>query len=143
MNSNWAKWIKQSLCKHFNDNKGTLTFNFEGDDDAVTVMRNHFELRIDGPDVNTAPGAEKFTFAVNCLVSTAKDMRNVFKHEENVGIVLACFATGMSIYNDSNTVIDCLRREDDITVVDYGYIKEGVGLKQSTIEAQYSAYLKG
>ena len=143
MNSNWSKWIKLSLCRHFEANKGTLTFNFEGDDDAVTVLQNHFELRIDGPDVNTSPGVSKLTFAVNCLVSTAKDVNKVFKHEENVGIVLACFATGMPIYSDLTTVIECLRREDDVTVVDYGYIKEGISLKQTTIEAQYSTYLRG
>lgn len=140
MNSNWTPWCKLSICKHFRTNRGTLEFIFEGDTDAIPG-KDCFEIRIDGPDIKQST-EYTFSFAVNCLLSTVRDIKDVFKHERNLGYLQSIFPTGIPIYDNVGTVIECLRRNDDIVTVDYGYIKEGLQVKQSTVEAVYTAILR-
>lgn len=140
MNENWPKWIKLSLTRYFESNKGNLGFIFEGDTEPVDENVSRFELRIDGPDIEEYTKSEfELTLIVNCLVCTIDNPSEIFKHEENVGYVQSKFPHAFTIFDTSGTNIGCLNLDSRLAVTDFGKKKQGYNAKFSTIEAQYRA----
>lgn len=142
LNQNWQRWIFASLCKHFDNNKQTLSLFIEGQ--HRNIEGDFAELRILGP--NFTEVSKKYwyiTVTVNILIQTVINETDFHKQSKDIGIISAAF-TNVDVYKYGydDTLLGCLELLDAITVNNFGQIDPAVKLLQATVEGTYQMDLK-
>lgn len=154
----WLPWIHASICKHFDDNKGSLTLRIEGEEAPETRSeQSYFELRVDGPTlILVSKSYWKVKIEVNVLVTTVMDDENLYLHQETIGKVVDMFEDVLRIYkygkstdpNNDSSLFVCLnidydrhaRGGDALIVSNFGQIDKTTRIQQASVEAHYVGY---
>lgn len=139
MNANWPQWIKASVAKQFNDNRGGITLFVEGQKRPATEDRERFELRLNGPDYKqTGPSAYTLDTVVNLLITSVSNETNIYRMDALKGIILAAFSSSIPVYKygDDDTLLGCLQLKSQIDIRDLGL--RDTTLRQVSISAFYS-----
>jgi hypothetical protein len=139
MNTNWPKWIKASIAKHFDSNRGGITLFVEGQKRPATESTERFELRVDGPDVNqTGPVYYTLDTVVNILITSVSNETNIYRMDALKGIILNAFTSSIPIYKygGDSTLLGCLQLKSQIDTRDLGL--RDTTLRQVSISAFYS-----
>jgi len=148
-NVNWPRWVFASVCKHFDDNKSSLTLFIEGQHRKTRTLKDFAELRVDGPYLTeVSKGVWKLFIEVNVLLQSAMDDTSFHRIHTNAGIIVAAF-TGIPVYkygdgvDDDKSLLGCLqivsdaRGKERIQVSHFGRIDTGTPLMQATVEGHY------
>lgn len=157
MNSNWARWIFASISKHFDDGKGSYDMYIEGQHRNTRVLKDFFELRIDGPNIcEVSKNYYEIIMEVNCLVSSHMDDTDYHRIHRTTGYVAALY-TDIPVYkygtgpDDDQSFLGCLvlindifgRKGNRLVISNFGIVEPGSDLLQSTIEGHYRMCLNG
>lgn len=154
MNVNWARWIKTSIVKYFDTNKGSYTLFVEGADRHTQDLQTWVEVRTDGPYIReVSKNYYKLTVEVNLLLSSIVN-ENIYTQDALCGYFQSLFTCipvfryGPSddIANDNVqfgelVLFDHMR--ESIKLNHFGIIRPDTNLIQSTVEGHYLMWLEG
>jgi len=140
-NSKWPRWVKASIYKHFDTNKGSLDLFVEGQERPD--IQEWAELRLNGPIFEEASkDVWSIVVDINVLIGTnlAKD---IYLQDKAIGIVSSIFVTNLPVYEygDSGNQFGCLILVDHIKTIQYGQINPDTKLLYATVEGQYRILL--
>ena len=154
-NQNWARWIFASVCKHFDDRKGTYPLYIEGQLRDIETPTDFFELRMDGPwAIQDDATTWKMLCTVDMLVQSNMDDQNFHKIHSMVGMLSSCFTT-IHVYRygngtgDDGTLVGCLRLDTSsrnrkrLKISHFGQIRPSMRLMQASVEGEYIGYFEG
>ena len=155
INQHWGRWIFSSICKHVDDNKGTLALFIEGQERDSTVDKDHMELRIDGPYfTEQSKHYWKLVVEVNILVQGVIDDSDFHKMQKYAGKAAYILSMPIDIkkygsgVEDDDSSIGCLQRIDDmldrerLVISHFGKVEPASAIEQSTVEAHYEMFLE-
>ena len=153
-NSNWPKWLKASIYKHFDARKGTYTLSFEGQlPKATSGLEAWAELRVDGPYCQEiSKDYWELYVEVNALISAHKSPDNLYAFDEMIGQFLSAFTSSIDVLKYGNGVGDneaqlgCLAMlvgtRQQLQVSQFGQIEADSDLQQAVVEAHYQMHLE-
>lgn len=159
----WARWIKASVAKHFDDKRQGVRLLVEGehreiDEDHVGDI---FELRMDGPNIKQFGVKYQFYLdaEINLLVGSSVRENDAYHFDKLRGIGVAIFTTCIPVYRygnnkdiddvaydpviDTGTLLGNLMIKHDsagrnwIEDHPFGQIRPDVAIQQATIEGHY------
>jgi hypothetical protein len=79
-NSNWERWCKVSIVKHFDNGKGDSNCFVEGFTRDTDSLKDYFEVRFDGPDWReTSKNKWHGVIEVNVLVVAKVDLEDTYR----------------------------------------------------------------
>lgn len=146
----WQRWIKASINKHFEDNKGPLPLYFEGDERTLQDDAEFYELRVTGPMLLQYQKGEFFAdVQINVLVQAHPDDRDLYTIDNAIGYAARAFTNAICVYKFGNDhefdepteLLGALKLQRDVdeevAVNQFGIIKEDTRLTQATIEGHY------
>lgn len=154
MNQHWARWIKTSIVKHFDDNRGSYTLFVEGADRNTESLQSWVEIRTDGPFIReVSHNYYKLTVEVNLLLSSVPN-ENIYTQDALCGYfqkLFTCipvFRYGPSSDVDNDNVqfgelnlYDHMR--EAVKLNHFGIVRPDTKLIQSTLEGHYLMWLEG
>lgn len=143
----WPRWIKSSIAKHFDDNKGARLLFIEGEERKTNVAE-WLELRIDGPYTKEiARDIFDITFEVNILIQVNAN-RDLYAVDRAIGDVMVMFAESILVkaYADGEASLGCLslyKGDFDMALVthQFGQVEPKTRLLQATVEGRYRIIL--
>lgn len=150
---NWAKWIFASICKYFEDNKGTLNLFIEGRDyDSVAEADKKVELRVDGPNiVEQSRGYFRFDVEINTICTIIRDDSDTYKIQRLTSFVSSLFKD-INVFRyggepqDDESFVGCLILKQDssekVEISYFGQVEPRTRVMQSAIEGHYKMTLQ-
>lgn len=149
--TNTKRWIKASIFRELKNNTGGIPLIVEGEN-LTPKVKEHFELRIDGPYTKPLNGSMRLKIEVNILFSTTRDEANFYNREDIQGIAAQLLNRDFCIYKIGNTQTNSeddstllgvmqLCTKDEIKLSDFGQIDPNVEIYQGVSEAHYEMYL--
>ncbi len=125
MNENWFRWIKSSVAVYFENILGDKLI-VEGDSRPSDLSASHYELAVDGPDVDQV-GENEYILRVyiNLIVVTEASSLNLYAHDERVGLAATCFNKTLPINKygskpiDDQSHIGCMNLTSPIRTMKY------------------------
>ncbi len=160
MNKNWPRWIKSSIAQHFRTAlSGALVLYLEGEHRNTEGSENYCELRIDGPhDNKLSPSLHKISLVIDVLVVGIQSDKNIYIHDDFIGLLSAAFTGSITIYKYGLGVDDspdpehpselgCLKllpdvSEEKIIVTRFGQSDPTLKMQRASIEAGYEMLLE-
>lgn len=162
INKNWNRWLVSSVYDHFK--KGlvigktdqTLFINFDGEDPQTTSGKGNkqdsLEFKYLGPDFDYVTVNEcdvKFTF--NIMIVTYADIKDPFKHMNNVGLAQSLFTPCILIHkfgpypdvDDKSYVTTLTTEPNSIKTTNFGAYDPVIRIYRTTVEASYMGLLSG
>ena len=146
-NTNWPRWIKASLTKHFESYKGDLTFILEDVPMDVADPRERVEFRTDGPDFSEpSDGWWIGRVVVNLLLVLQISKSDAYRVERFIGQMQAafihvCIKKYGSAGGDDGTHVGTMyvspARYPKIAVDRFGQLDPNIKLDYTTLEAEY------
>ena len=143
MNISWPRWIKASIRQHVKTILGECTLIVEGQERKETEPLTRFELRIDGPDIDSvSQGESDLRIYINILIMTEKSSTNIYTHEDAIGLALSSLTGSIRIkrYGDDSVQIGCMEKLTPLTVERFDTLKPQ-NVDCSTVEAEYKLSL--
>ncbi len=154
MDKNLARWIFQSVAKHFQSvaNGISLPYFVEGIDERSedTMRVSHVELRVTGPEVKeVSKGYYKAKLIINFLFTKNMDEASadafdliqwtgVFAHEMLEPIPVYRKGTGPQ---DDDSLVGCIRvhegRNEAVRIWHFGQLDKDTRVRQSEVDAVY------
>jgi len=158
MNENLARWIFQSIAKHFvsTANGISLPYFVEGvDERSEDDMRaNHVELRVTGPDVKElSRNYFKIKMVINFLFTKEMEMSgaDAFDLIQWTGVFATAMMEPIPIYKkgtgaeDDGSLVGCLEidkgKNEMVRIFHFGQIKPDTRVRFSEVDAVYSMEL--
>jgi len=146
--TNWERWCKISIIKHFDDGKGDTKCFVEGFTRATQNDDDFFEVRIDGPEL-TQPtkGKWKLTFVVDILV-VVKTGQDRYRINRLTGRITELFLDCIEVRRwgdgseDDQTVLGCLKLvphsgNEPVRVTHFGKVKPDTEILQASVEGTF------
>jgi hypothetical protein len=154
-NKSWARWIKASVSKHFDDRKEDVHLFIENQHRDTDEVKEFIELRVDGPRcLEVSKDCWKIRVEINLLIQVVMNDKDYHRIDDIVGIVQAAFTNSIPVYRygnrtgDDDTFLGCLRILMDPSTRDFleanrfGQIDIRTKLLQSTVEGHYEMDLQ-
>ena len=155
MDSNLARWVFQSVAKHFVSVAAGLSLPYfvEGIDERSddTMRANHVELRVTGPTLKeVSNGYFKVTMVINFLFTKNMDevSADAFDIIQWTGVFANAMMDPISIYKkgrgleDDGTLVGCLQvnkgRNDAVRIYHFGQVDKDTRVRQSEVDAVFS-----
>lgn len=150
MNSNWTRWVRASIVKHFSTLLTTVPMYVEGRERPLVEAPELFELRIDGPNIRDFSGLYRLEIEINILIKCMRNPSDAYKIERLIGLVQSSFTNAIVVKNYGEETpaeqIGCLLLRSDgregIITSDFGLIDASQGTRQATVEAHYLMELR-
>ena len=157
---NWARWIRASITKWFDDHRQATSPNsylfFEGQDRDETVRPDWAELRLMGPwMLELSKDYWMFDMRVNLFIACAIDKDDLYKIQRIQGIYAPIFANTIPVFRlgdgefDDGTLMECLQlsveRNDMIQILNFGMVNTTdhvTRMEQSAIQAKYRMFFR-
>lgn len=155
-NPNWERWCKISIAKHFEywAEENDVFFFIEGFERDTEGKLEHFELRMDGPNIReTAKGQWRLMFEINMLISCQEKSKNSWRPQELTGIVSSIFMNNILVKkygtgpDDDQAHLGCLSLimpragGERVQTSHFGKINPTSGIIQATVEGHYDIHL--
>lgn len=140
LNKDWGRWVKASLMKYFDDNKGALYLHSEAMERKTQEKRSYFEVQINGPDGEEFTTGDWHLFVdVNCLVATAKDSADLYKHDRDFGYISSLLISAIPVYQygDGDALLGALIRQDGVNTLNFGQLDAEMQVLESSVESRY------
>ena len=154
MDKNLARWIFQSIAKHFvaTANGLSLPYFVEGIDERTddNMRVSHVELRVTGPETKET---SKGFYTVKCVINFmfTKNMdeasANAFDIIQWTGVFAQVMQEPIPIYKlgsgseDDGTLVGCLRahegRNEAVRIYHFGQLDKDTRVRQSEVDAVY------
>ncbi|MAE21978.1 MAG: hypothetical protein CMK92_06055 [Pseudomonas sp.] len=137
--TNWPKWFKTSIAKHFQDSLSSVELYIEGTKRPTTQSLDRFELAIDGPSFDqAAKDVFYIDITIGMLIMNKIDYNDPIKHETKVGIALDTFKPSICInkWGDGDGVFGSLHL-DNVNVTRFELL-DGSIEEISMINSKYS-----
>ncbi len=147
------RWIKASVDKWMDANRGSFPLYIEGSDRKTNDKTSFFELRVDGP-YRTQYTRSEFSFYVEINIETTTAINEEDSHLQArmFGQAMLMLPTCIAVYkygdgsDDDQTYLGDLQRMDDAQdhgteVSTFGQVDPNLPLIQGTIEAHYRMLL--
>jgi len=96
MDSNWPKYIKRAIRKHFSAVAGDLEFHMAGEQRAREESEKKLELFVNGP--NIAEGTKGYFFLlsnVRAVITIINQYSNIYSLDEYKGQIANAFDVTM------------------------------------------------
>lgn len=155
MNENLARWIFQSIAKHFvaTANGISLPYFVEGiDERSEDDMRvSHVELRVTGPEVKElSNGYYHIKVVINFLFTKEMEMSgaDAFDLIQWTGVFAQAMMAPIPIYkkgtgdDDDGSLVGCLRtgkgKNEMVRIFHFGQIKPDTRVRISEVDAVFS-----
>ena len=147
-NPNWARWIKASVNKHFDDRRNNLFMFVEGSNRVTSTKQSYFELRVDGPkSMEISRNFYKLEIEINAVVNTIMGGKKLYNIDTATGFVASIFTRTINIYNyggetgDDSSFVGCLRLKqefrDKLIITNLGQIDPNTRINRSIVEGHY------
>lgn len=150
VNPDWQRWIWASVCKHFNDNKGSLNLFVEGQERHTREKSSWIELRMDGPQYHEMSiDYFRIYIEINVLIQACLPQRNFYSPDVETGQVVALFPGMIPIYKlPASDLLGCMQlmtsyKKEGIQVFRLGQIEPRTQLIHNVVEAHYEMFLGG
>ena len=153
-NKSWARWIKASVSKHFDDRRDGIPLFIENQHRDTDEEQELFELRMDGPRLlEVSKNCWKLRIEVNILIQTIMNDEDYHRIDDMVGIAQSAFID-IPVFrygnrpDDDNSFLGCLRLLQNPSNIDYleanrfGQIDIRTKLLQSTVEGHFEMDLQ-
>lgn len=162
INKHWNRWLMSSVYDHFK--KGltdvqpdqVMTINFDSEDTQVSsgkgTKRDSIEFKHLGPDFQYVTGNEcNVVISINLLVVTYTDLRDPFRHMNNVGLAQSLFAPCIPVYrhgpypdtDDKSYLTQLTTEPNSVKTTNFGAYDPVTRVLRTTVEATYMGLLEG
>ena len=159
MDQNLARWLFQSIAKHFESVASgiSLPYFVEGIDERSdnTMREDHVELRVTGPTIQEiSNGYFDIKVVVNCLFTKNMDEvgADAFDIIQWTGVFANVMLDPIPIYkkgvgvDDDDSLLGCLQvakeRNDEVKIYHFGQIDKDTRVRQSEVDAVYGMNYK-
>lgn len=154
-----VRWMRSSLYSWFTDQlKDKITVYIETTEHVdkngkiTTQLPTWAEMRMNGPEIKViTKSCNKYEIAMNFLIETQLTGKNLYTHDNSIGLVYAAYASSIGVFklgkgvDDDNSPVGCFQLDtensDPFVINHFGQLDPAVKLTQSTIEAHYYMYL--
>lgn len=147
-NNNWPRWVKASIAKHFDTNKGDTHLHVEGFERATEGKLDWMELRIDGPYLKEhSKGEWVLNVEINVLLCVMVNAENAYRMEILTGRVTEIFEQNIFVYKygDDSSLLGWLslqpREREKVVISNFGQIRPDTKQLQSSVEAHFRMQL--
>ena len=151
INKRWARWIKASVSKHFDDRREDLVLFIENQHRDTDEEKDFLELRMDGPRCEeVSKDCWKIRVEINILCQSVMDDKNYHVIDDLVGVAQAAMINNIPVFrhgnrdaNDDGTFLGCLilqqsaENRDFVEANRFGQIDIRTKLLQSVVEGHY------
>lgn len=163
IDKNWNRWLMSSIYNHFK--KGlvgvkpdqVMTINFDGEDQQVSSgkgsKQDSLEFKHLGPDYNFVLANEcDVLITVNILVVTYIDVKDPFRHMNNVGLAQSLFTPCIVVnkfgpypdVDDKSYLTELTTTEpNSVKTTNFGTYDPVTRVLRTTVEASYMGLLQG
>lgn len=154
-NKSWARWLKASVSKHFDDRRDSLKLFIENQHRDTDEDAEFIELRMDGPRcLEVSKDCWKIRVEINILIQVVMNDVDFHRIDDVVGIVQAAFTNCIPVYRygnrpgDDDTFLGSLvllqspSNRDFLEANRFGQIDIRTKLLQSAIEGHYQMDLQ-
>jgi len=151
MHSDWTRWIRSSVIKHFEAARQGVHMYVEGRDRLSEEPKTRLELRIDGPNgKELSANYWQLYIEVNILISVVRSESDAYAAERVIGIAQSAFTRTIvaKTYGETTPAeyLGCLTLRTDgregIITSEFGLINSSQGLRQITVEGHYRMELR-
>ncbi len=152
--SEWERWAKISIIKHFQAISGLAAIQFfvEGFERDTEAQQEYIEIRIDGPNIKEfTKNCWRLFFEVNILIAVQENNENAYRGSELTGRVSSLFNECIMVKKygtgagDDQTHLSTLIRvnigNEKIQVSHFGKIQPNTRLIMATVEGHYDMFL--
>jgi len=150
VNKSWARWIKASVSKHFDDRREDLTLFIENQHRDTDEEKDFLELRMDGPRCHEVSKDQwKIRVEINILCQSVMNDTDYHIIDDIVGIAQSACTSCIPVYRygnregDDDTFVGALVRQDSSEHRDFveanrfGQIDIRTKLLQAAVEGHY------
>jgi hypothetical protein len=150
INKSWARWIKASVSKHFDDRKESLVLFIENQHRDTDEEKDFLELRMDGPRCEeVSRDCWKIRVEVNIICQSVMNDMDYHIIDDLVGVAQSAFSNNIPVFRygnrppDDQTFLGCLvlqqsaERRDFVEANRFGQIDIRTKLLQSAVEGHY------